>query len=121
MTLMAYFTLVIYLCLTPLDQAVASLLWDKAAHALAYAGFTAIAVFCTRKLKHFFYYLLSFTVFGILVEVAQGFTAFRSFSYLDMLANTSGVVLGLVSAWCLNKAVALPCFNTEKPRHKKTR
>ena len=109
-TLAVYCALIIYLCLIPISEAPPVKIWDKAAHALAYMGFTSIAVFCTHNTKHFYYYLLAFIFFGIGIEVAQNMTTYRSFSYLDMLANTTGVMIGFVLAWITNKVIKLPCF-----------
>lgn len=42
---------------------------------------------------------VGFIAMGILLEFLQAFTAARSFEYMDMVANTGGVMLG----WLLGK------------------
>ncbi len=108
--LLAYIALIIYLSLMPVGQQMPVQIWDKAAHLLAYIGFTGIATLCTRSQRHFVLYLLGFTLFGVAIEIAQGMTPHRQFSYADMFANTLGVVAGYMIALLVNKLLPLPCF-----------
>ena len=43
-------------------------------------------------------YALGFIGMGVALEYLQGMTGYRSFDVFDMLANSTGVVLGLVLA-----------------------
>lgn len=45
---------------------------------------------------------LSFVLMGILLEFIQGWSGYRMFDLLDMMANASGVLLGwwLTRRWC---------------------
>ncbi|NRB38177.1 MAG: VanZ family protein [Pseudomonadales bacterium] len=112
-SLLAYTALIIYLSLMPIGKEMPVQIWDKAAHALVYMGFTFIAAFCTQNLRYFMLYLIGFIVFGVGIEIAQGLTAYRSFSYLDMVANSSGIGIGIVLLFTVNKLISLPAFNTQ--------
>ncbi|MFA6013540.1 MAG: VanZ family protein [Gallionellaceae bacterium] len=67
---------------------------DKLEHALAYA--TLMLIFCqvylspnTRKIL-----FVCFVAMGVGIEFLQGLSGYRFFEYADMLANTTGVILG---------------------------
>ena len=112
--LACYCGLIIYLSLMPVGEQMPVQIWDKAAHALAYIGFTCIAALCTVNKKHYIFYLLGFLIFGIGIELAQGMTSYRSFSLLDMVANTAGVFIGFILCLLTNKLFQLPCFAQSK-------
>ncbi len=68
--------------------------WDKANHALAfiviaYLGFVAYRDSLVRL-------SLLVMLFGISIEVVQSFVPWREFSFLDMLADFIGILLGLI-------------------------
>ena len=109
--LLSYFILIISLSLMPMGKEMPMQIWDKAAHAMAYVGFAAIATLCTLHHRHFLLYLAGFILFGASIEVAQGMTPYRSFSYADMLANSTGIALGYVLSLIINKILPLPCFS----------
>ena len=47
--------------------------------------------------KHLKYIILACFIFGIIIEILQGvITSYRTASYLDILANTIGVLLAVV-------------------------
>tara|TARA_B100001059_G_C17714615_1_gene517297 strand:- start:259 stop:654 length:396 start_codon:yes stop_codon:yes gene_type:complete len=75
---------------------------DKVLHAIAYF-FLMYAWLYTfakdinfrKKLK---YIVLACLIYGIVIEVLQGeFTTYRTGSYLDILANTVGVVIAVLA------------------------
>lgn len=88
----------IVVCLVPLDSLPPlPENSDKVEHLLGYFLLAAAAVqlFGSRR-------ALSLAAFGLValgigVEIAQGFTAYRSSDPVDALANTLGVLLGMVT------------------------
>lgn len=73
------------------------MLHDKLMHTLAY-GF--LMAWFAQVYRHDLTRLLlaiGLIIMGIVIEFAQGTTTYRQFDLLDMVANTSGVVL----AWAL--------------------
>lgn len=90
----AYTLLVIYLSLTRLDGPVTIHIWDKAAHTCVYFGFAVLSGLVTRTRKQFTWLILAWFCFGILIEILQGLTPYRSMSGWDQLANTTGLLLG---------------------------
>lgn len=96
---------VIFLSLiNPPKAAVSFLSKDKLVHCFAYAclmgWFTQIF---RRHLARFLFFVF-FTAIGIGVEFIQGILPTREFDILDMVANTSGVLLawGLSYTWVGN-------------------
>ena len=79
----------------------AIMLQDKLAHSAAYAS---LMVWFAQIFRHDLTRLLlviGLTVFGLAMEYLQGMVPSRQFDYLDMLANTAGVILawGLTYTW----------------------
>lgn len=67
---------------------------DKLEHALAYC--LLMLWFCqvyVRRTQRLFSAVLLIAM-GIAMEFLQGMTGYRSFEYADMLANSTGVLLG---------------------------
>lgn len=91
--------LVAFLSLTPEPPTIISAAGrDKVAHLLAYGAlmlwFLQLYPISRRPLI-----AILFVAMGVLIEVLQGFTPTRSTEYTDMVANTSGVMLG----WMLGR------------------
>ena len=67
---------------------------DKLEHALAYAllmlWFCQVYVECRTRIK----LTLSLLMMGVGIEILQGMSGYRYFEYADMLANSTGVLLG---------------------------
>ncbi|SCZ52548.1 VanZ family protein [Thiohalomonas denitrificans] len=76
---------------------------DKVQHALAYMVLTGWFVQLYRSWPPRLLYAALFTAMGIGLEFLQGLGGIRHFEVADMLANTTGVLLGL--------ALALTRFN----------
>lgn len=106
--LFIYFLFVCYLCLSPVDQQPSIHIWDKAAHTLAYIGFSGLSCICTINRSNYYGALLAFFFYGILIEIIQGVIGYRSFSYLDMFANSTGIILGLLITLFINHFIRLP-------------
>ena len=71
---------------------------DKLEHALAYC--LLMLWFCqvyVRRMQRLFAAAL-LMVMGVAMEFLQGMTGYRSFEYADMVANSTGVLLGWVWA-----------------------
>ena len=66
---------------------------DKWGHLLAYGVLTSWFGLLIQRRWHWIPALL-FVVLGISLEFIQGLTAYRTFEVFDMLANSTGVLLG---------------------------
>ncbi len=67
---------------------------DKVEHLIAYAVLMFLFSQCYLQAKTRLVYAIAFICMGILLEVLQGLTATRQFEYADMIANSTGVVVG---------------------------
>ncbi|MDD2720158.1 MAG: VanZ family protein [Gallionella sp.] len=65
---------------------------DKLEHAASYA--TLSYWFCQLYRSAQLRVMALLVALGVLLEVLQGFTGYRFYDVLDMLANSSGVLLG---------------------------
>lgn len=79
---------------------------DKAVHALLFFAVafcyinTATAGFRSPQVGRFFLGFVAALAYGFFVEVLQHFIPWRSFEWLDLLADASGAALALV--FCLH-------------------
>lgn len=73
------------------------MLHDKVTHLIAYAGLMGWFVQIFRHDLTRLVLVLGFVALGISIEFVQGMVPSRQFEVLDMIANSSGVVL----AWAL--------------------
>lgn len=67
---------------------------DKLEHMLSYLVLMTWFAQLYQTEQSRIYYALLFIVMGIMLEVLQGLGGIRFFEYMDMLANTTGVILG---------------------------
>ena len=67
---------------------------DKTSHFLIYGVLAGWFCLLARSLPGLLGTLLALTVFGMLVEVAQGMTGYRYAEWGDVLANSLGCLLG---------------------------
>ena len=88
--------LIWYLSLTPepLDTGIDN--GDKAGHFLAYGLLMGWFAQIYIQLKPRLVLMLAFILMGVLLEVLQSMTAVRTYSHADMVANTTGVFIGLL-------------------------
>lgn len=95
----ATFVLLTGLSLMPMPELVGKNINDLFLHFIAYGGvmwsFTQ-GYPETRIVK----LMAGLIVWGILLEVMQGLTSYRLFEWMDMVANSFGVVLGWVLSRC---------------------
>lgn len=47
-------------------------------------------------------------IWGVLMEVGQSFTSYRFFEWLDMVANSTGVILGWALTLCHRPVAGIP-------------
>jgi VanZ family protein len=88
---------VIYLSLTAKPPVIVNFAFsDKVGHFLAYAVLMGwFGQIFTGRLPLVFF-ALAFVLMGVSLEYVQGLGRYRQFEYADMLANTIGVVLGML-------------------------
>ncbi|MGH8027792.1 MAG: VanZ family protein [Pseudoxanthomonas sp.] len=88
----------IVVCLIPLD-ALPPLPEnsDKAEHLFGYFALSAAAVQLFAGRRALMFSTIGLIALGIGIEIAQGFTAYRSSDPADALANTLGVLLGMAT------------------------
>lgn len=85
---------------------------DKMYHLIAYFLLMLswlYAFFKKEKFqKHVKYIILGCFIFGIVIEILQGIiTSYRTASYLDILANTIGVLLAVVIFHVFEKKISV--------------
>ncbi|MEN8856448.1 MAG: VanZ family protein [Flavobacteriaceae bacterium] len=85
---------------------------DKVYHAIAYFFLMLSWLYTFHKKEAFNknvkYAILACFIYGIIIEVLQGVTTtYRTASYLDMLANGSGVVLAVLAFHLFEKKIQL--------------
>lgn len=73
---------------------------DKAVHALAYACLGALAVLSSLR---WWAAVVAVVAFGLLLEVAQDLSGYRSFEWADLLADAGGAALGAGLAGVLTR------------------
>ena len=88
---------VVYLSLAPAPPELDLPQGDKFGHVLAYAVlmFWFIQIYDGRRIRMGL--AAGFVTLGIVLEVLQGFTGYRTFDVHDMAANMGGVALGWMS------------------------
>ena len=94
----ALVALIVFLSLTPRPPTLELEQGDKLGHLLAYGTlmFWFCQLYATRRSR--IAHALAFAAMGVALEFAQRATGYRSFEYLDMLANATGVALGWAAA-----------------------
>ncbi len=70
---------------------------DKVEHCIAYAVlsfFWVLALGNTQKKRLIVVFFCVF--YGVIIEMFQGMTTYRTFDFVDMIANSLGVLIGLL-------------------------
>jgi VanZ family protein len=102
-----YVLLVIYtyLGLTPHPENAIPVFNDLLMH---FAGYSvaAISISFARPTWPFWQRATLLIIYSIAIEIAQHFNPPRTFSGMDILANTSGVLLGLFTVFLLEKYIS---------------
>jgi len=91
--------LTIFLSLRPLPAAFAADNLDKLVHVLIYATLTLWFIQLVPA-ERWIRIALWFVGMGVAIEIAQGQTGYRYFSFADMVANATGIVTALLAARC---------------------
>ncbi len=88
-----------YLSLTPIPpQPFTFSFADKFEHGFAYASLSLwfCQIYLQRKAR--VELVLWLVAMGVLIEILQGLSGYRYFEYADMLANSTGVLIGWLLA-----------------------
>jgi VanZ family protein len=72
---------------------------DKINHFIAYAVLSLNLGFVVKRVKTYLFCIPLLFAYGLLLEYFQGFVPGRQPSWLDALANSIGVVIGLIIFW----------------------
>jgi VanZ family protein len=99
--------LLLYLSLTPRPPDIPMEQGDKVGHVLAYAVLMVWWAQLFVATRRRFWLAAGLIVLGIAIEYAQGWTGWRSFDYVDMLADAAGVALGWLLAALTPNALVL--------------
>ena len=83
---------------------------DKFLHTVAYFFLMLTWLYSFSKKEHFYkivkYIVLGSFIYGIVLEVLQdAFTSYRTGSYLDILANSLGIVLAVLAFHLFEKKI----------------
>jgi VanZ family protein len=89
--------LIVYLSLASGPDVPMTLGLDKLGHGLAY-GTLMLWFAQLYERPRWALVALACMLLGVALEYLQGFTIYRTFSYVDMVANLAGVVVGLTLA-----------------------
>jgi VanZ family protein len=100
----AMFAAITFLSLWPLEKLPSVPGTDKSHHLVAYAFLVLPAAL--RKPKHWKAYAVFFIAYSGFIELVQPFVN-RYGEWLDMLANTSGVLCGIIIAALINYVASL--------------
>ena len=97
---------VCYLAFTPTPPQMVGAWWDKANHALAFVALTFTACLAFPKpWRSIWLVMLGMLAFGAAIEVVQAFVPGRSCEWEDLLADSVGIVAGVLVALSLRSAV----------------
>ena len=99
---------VVLASVTSMPQAFRTIMMqDKLVHTLAYASLMMVFAQIFRHDLTRLLLVVGLSVFGLCMEFVQGMVPSRQFDYLDMAANTGGVVFAwaITYTWCGNLAV----------------
>lgn len=83
---------------------------DKLYHGVAYFFLTIFWLYTILKDEGFYakikYVILGCLIYGIIIEVLQtAITSYRTASYLDILANSTGIVLAVLAFHLFEKKI----------------
>ncbi|HLU86167.1 MAG TPA: VanZ family protein [Taishania sp.] len=93
-----------FLSLKPIDVEIELYVNDKIGHALAYCVLTFLGGLLVEKRKLFIVALAAF-VYSALLEYLQGFVPGRMVDWRDLIANASGVIIGVILLFILKEAI----------------
>lgn len=77
---------------------------DKVEHTIAYFVLALLWLLALRKFRIKGIVVITVVLYGVLLEVLQSeLTTYRTFDYMDMIANTFGVLLAFVAYLFIEK------------------
>ncbi len=76
----------------PVSNHVSTFAWDKVFHCSYYLFFALWFMWTKTKVQKTFIVLF---LFGVSIELLQNLTPHRSFELMDIVANTTGIMIGL--------------------------
>lgn len=80
---------------------------DKLLHVLTYMFFAMLALCVSQQYRFYFTLLIGLMIFASLLEIFQGILDLgRESSFSDAVANLSGVMLGGLLSWYLERHAA---------------
>ena len=100
------------------DVAALDLLWDKAAHAMAYGVLALLVGLTFDPGSQRWIGILGLVCLGGLLEFGQVYVPGRSASHLDMLANGIGALLGIFLVHGFQRLWPQPIGRPGKPNKK---
>ena len=80
--------------------------WDKGDHTLAFFSLSLLARFAWPRAP-FWRIALALVGYGVLIEIVQSFLPTRDAEALDVLADSTGIVVFAVGAWLCSKGSAI--------------
>lgn len=96
------FVTITWLALTPAPPPAAGLNWDKANHLLAFGALAFVGVWALWPQPQQWGKLSAVMLaYGIAIEIAQSQMPPREADGMDVLADSLGVLLGLLAAWAI--------------------
>lgn len=98
-----YVVLLTILTLLPSSSMPAVDLWDKAQHFIAYSLLPPLSMLAVSSIRSLHYLCLLWAGYGIALEYAQSIVPGRTTSWEDALANSLGIVCGLLLSHCAQK------------------
>lgn len=91
-----------WLALVPAPPKVMTTGWDKSNHALAFASLAFSAVWALwQRPRQWGWLVFALVGYGIAIEIAQSFVPPREADWHDVVADSIGILLGLLAAWPL--------------------
>jgi len=111
--LVAALSIITWLALTPSPPEVSNFIgWDKANHALAFFVLAGLGQYAVQHTDKIIWLLLA--LYGVGIEVCQGYFGYRYFEFTDMLANVFGIGLFVLCSPLLLKLPLLQALKTNK-------
>jgi len=86
---------VLVIALMPAPQPLIPTGWDKSNHLLAFAVMAVLG--CKAFPQRLDNMLLGLLAYGALIEILQSFTPTRSGEFVDLLADSFGILLGWIA------------------------
>lgn len=77
----------------PMDHLPVPHLNDKLIHMVVFFGFTVLMDLATARKPFWLWKGMPLILYGVLIEVLQNFTAYRSFELADLVADSAGIAL----------------------------